>query len=123
MYCFRHVIAGNAGKIGVAVVTTACRPGVPNLPPAVDTALSQIAFWMMEEGMENLGSLVVQGNVPCIRCGRGDACPVSGLKMVFGPQATVESVGVSTFEEDETLLATAKELGEKIRAAVLKKEA
>ena len=119
MYCHRHRVGGNSGKVGVSVITTACRPGAPDLPAAAETAASQIAFWMREEGMENLGSMVVHGNVPCIRCGRGDACPMSGVKMLFGPEATVESVGVNTFEEDQSLLQTAKELGEKVRRAVL----
>jgi len=119
MYCFRHMTGGNAGKVGVSVITTACRPGAANLPPAAETATSQIAFWMMEEGIKDLGSMVVEGNVPCIRCGRGDSCPASGIKMIHGPAATVESVGVQTFEENEALLQRAKELGEKIRAAVL----
>ncbi len=121
MYCSRHIIGGNVGKLGVAVVTTACRPGVPNLPPASETALGQLGLWMMMEGMENLGSLVVEGNVPCIRCGHGDACELSGLKVIHGLEATVESVGVRAFEQDEAALATAKELGEKLRTAVLNK--
>jgi len=119
MYCHRHRFGGNSGKVGVSVVTTACTPGAPNLPAAAETAVSQIAFWMMAEGMENLGSMVVYGNVPCIRCGRGDACPTSGIRMLFGPEATVASAGVNTFEEDQSLLEKAKELGEKIRRAVL----
>jgi multimeric flavodoxin WrbA len=121
MYCHRHQYGGSSGKVGVSVITTACTPGAPNLPAAAETAAAQIAFWMMEEGMENLGSMVVLGNVPCIRCGRGDACPLSGVRMLFGPQATVASVGVKTFEEDRLLLERAKELGEKIRRAVLSK--
>ncbi len=120
MYCLRHRAGGNQGKAGVSVITTACPPGVENLPPAAETAASQIAFWMMEEGMENLGSMVVLGNVPCIRCGYGDTCPVSGIKMIHGPDATVESVGVKTFEQDEALGQYARELGEKLRAAVLR---
>jgi hypothetical protein len=44
---------------------------------------------------------------------------MSGIKMIFGPEATVESAGVNTFEEQQALLETAKELGEKIRRALL----
>ena len=73
---------------------------------------------MMEEGITNLGSLVVLGNVPCIRCGYGDECKVSGIKMIHGPEATVGSVGVHAFEDDESLMATPRELGGKIRRAV-----
>jgi multimeric flavodoxin WrbA len=119
MYCHRHRYGRNSGKVGVSVITTACAPGMANLPAAAETAAAQVAFWMMEEGMENLGSMIVHGNVPCIRCGRGDACPMSGIQMLFGPEATVESVGVNTFEENPSLLRQARELGEKIRRAVL----
>ncbi len=122
MYCFRHRIGGNAGKAGVSVITTACEPGAPGLPPASETATSQISFWMTVEGIRNLGTMVLLGNVPCIRCGRGDDCALSGVKMIGGGEATVESIGVNTFEEDESLLANAKQLGEKIRQAVLDAE-
>ncbi|NLY01477.1 MAG: flavodoxin family protein [Rhodopirellula sp.] len=118
MYCFRHQIAGNAGKVGASVITTACPPGDPNLPAAAETARTQIRYWMMEEGMTDLGSLIVQGNVPCIRCGHGDDCSVSGIRMLYGPEATVASVGVKTFEDDGWLATAAKALGEKIRQAV-----
>ncbi len=120
MYCHRHRVGENAGKLGVSVITSACPPDAQGLPPAAQTAASQIGFWMMEEGMTDLGSMVVLGNVPCIRCGFGDECPMSGIKMLHGPEATVASVGVRTLESDEHLLRTAKELGEKIRRAVLR---
>jgi hypothetical protein len=73
---------------------------------------------MMEEGMVNLGSLIILGNVPCIRCGHGDDCEMSGIKMLAGPDATVESVGVSTFEADAALVQKAEKLARKIRDAV-----
>lgn len=119
MYCFRHRIGENARKFGVSVITTAIPPGAENLPPAAETAASQIAYWMMEEGITNLGSMVVMGNVPCVRCGHGDDCSLSGIKMIHGPDATVESVGICGFESDTSLFDRAKELGEKIRDAVL----
>ena len=119
MYCHRHRIGGNARKFGVAVITTACPPGVQGMPPAAETATSQIGFWMMEEGMTNLGTMVIQGNAPCIRCGYGDDCSFSGIKMVFGPEASVASVGVKTFEEDSALASAATELAAKLREAVI----
>ena len=121
MYCLRHRTMGNAGKVGAAVITSACPPGAENLPPAAETAASQIAFWMMEEGMENLGTLILSGNVPCVRCGFGDSCEASGIKMIHGADATVESVGISSLENDASQMQAAKELGEKIREAVLAK--
>lgn len=118
MFCFRHRTGGSRGKLGVAVVTTACPPGAKDVPPAAATALSQIGFWMAEEGIVNLGAMVLEGNLPCIRCGRGDWCEVSGIKMIHGPDATVASVGVHTFDEDDAMLARAAELGQAIRKAV-----
>jgi hypothetical protein len=119
MYCHRHRVGGNAGKAGVAVITTACPPRIPGLPPAAETATSQIACWMMEEGIANLGTLVIQGNVPCIRCGYGDDCAVSGLKMLFGPDASVASVGVHTFEDDPDLATAAREMAARLRRSVV----
>ena len=43
MYCLRHRIGGSAGKYGMSVITTACTPGAEGLPPAAETAASQIA--------------------------------------------------------------------------------
>ena len=119
MYCLRHQTGLNRGKIGASVITTACPPDVPGMPPAAQTATSQIAFWMMEEGMVNLGHIVILGNVPCIKCGHGDDCPMSGVKMLHGPDATVASLGVRTFEGDQALMQSAQEVGRKIREAVL----
>ena len=118
MYCLRHKEGLNRGKIGAAVITTACSPEMSQMPPASQTATSQIAFWMMEEGMTNLGAMVLLGNLPCIRCGHGDNCQMSGVKMLHGPAATVESVGVRTFDADAQMVHHADELGRQIREAV-----
>jgi len=118
MYCLRHQQGFNRGKIGAAVITTACPPDLPQMPPAAQTAASQIAFWMLEEGITNLGTLTLIGNVPCIRCGHGDACDMSGVKMVFGPETTVQSLGVRHFSDDSALSDAATELARQIHHAV-----
>jgi multimeric flavodoxin WrbA len=119
MYCLRHQTGLNRGKIGASVITTACPPEVPGMPPAYETANTQIGIWMMEEGMNNLGSMVVLGNVPCIKCGYGDQCEMSGIKMLGGAEATVASFGVHRFEASDALQQNARELGKKVREAVL----
>ncbi len=118
MYCLRHQTGLNKGKVGAAVITTACPPEVPGMPPASQTATTQIGMWMMEEGMVNAGSMVILGNVPCIRCGHGDQCEFSGVKMLHGPDATVASLGVRQFEDKDALVQNARDLGLKIRAAL-----
>ena len=119
MYCLRHQTGLNRGKVGAAVITAACPPENPNLPPAAKIATSQVEFWMMEEGMVNVGTMVVLGNVPCIRCGHGDDCPMTGVTMLHGPNATVEAIGVNRFEDSPVPGQRAAELAARIRQAVL----
>jgi multimeric flavodoxin WrbA len=118
MYCLRHEAGLNRGKIGAAVITTACPPDAPGMPPAAQTATTQLAIWMMEEGITNLGAMVLLGNLPCIRCGHGDRCEMSGVKMLHGPTATVSSLGVRQFDANAEMLQNAEALGQKIRTAV-----
>lgn len=119
MYCLRHKTGLNRGKPGVSVVTSAYPVGAQGLPPAAHTAQSQIGFWMTEEQMVDLGSMVVLGNMPCIRCGFGDDCELSGVRMIGGADATVASVGVKSLESDCSLIEVAMELGARLREAVL----
>ncbi len=119
MYCLRHLKGYNRGKHGALVLTTACEPGKEGLPPAAEIATSQVAYWMMEEGMHFVGHMVVTGNVPCIKCGFGDTCDMSAIKMLHGADATVADVGVQRIEEDRDNLNRARELGQHLRESVL----
>lgn len=69
----------------------------------------------MEEGMEFQGAVKILGNIPCLTCGHGDQCDTAGLKMIFGPQATVDSVGLNRFEEQPQTVEKTRKLGAKIR--------
>ena len=89
------------------------------MPPASQTATTQLAIWMMEEGMVNLGAMVLLGNVPCIRCGHGDSCAISGVKMLHGPEGRRWPRRVRTFGAQQAMLQSARDLGEKSCAAVL----
>lgn len=79
---------------------------------------SEFQFFMMEEGMNFVGSVAIQGNVPCVRCGNGDSCKMSGINMLYGADATVDSVGIKQFEEQPGGVAAARDLGRKIREAL-----
>ncbi|NCO32286.1 MAG: NADPH-dependent FMN reductase [Armatimonadetes bacterium CG2_30_59_28] len=118
LYPLRHQHGYMAGKPGGAVITSAVPPGCASLPPAADMGVNAIQFYMMEEGMNFLGAVKVAGNVPCIRCGHGDQCTMSGITMLYGADATVESVGVSSFEHQPEAIATAEELGRQIAGAL-----
>ncbi len=49
----------------------------------------------------------------------GETCEkMSAFKMLSGPDATVESVGIHVFENQPDAINSAKELGRKIKAAL-----
>lgn len=114
LYPLRHRKGYMQGKPGGVIVTSAIPHGHDGLPPAAEMGIKAVQFYMMEEGMDFMGAVISRGNVPCISCGFGDACDVSGLKMIFGPEATVDSVGVHRVEDQPEALAAARELGEHI---------
>jgi len=114
LYPLRHIHGYMAGKPGGAIITCAVPSGSEMLPPACDFGVNAIKFYMMEEGMEFVGEVRIMGNVPCIKCGHGDECKMSGVKMLYGPDATVASVGVGTFEEQPESVAAAIKLGKGI---------
>ena len=76
--------------------------------------LNAIQHFMMEEGMDFVGAVKIYGNVPCIRCGQTNTCGRDDMKMLYGGDATIESVGVQLFEEQQKALESAKSLGQKI---------
>ena len=118
LYPLRHQHGYMAGKPGGAVITSCIHGENEALPPAGQMGVNAIQFYMMEEGMNFLGAVKIEGNVPCIKCGRGDECKMSGITMLYGPEATVESVGVNRFEEQPIAVTAAEELGRKIAGAL-----
>lgn len=119
LYPLRHIHGFMAGKPGGAIVTCAVPDKNKMLPPAGDMGVNAIMFYMMEEGMNFVGAVRILGNVPCIKCGSGNECKMSGVKMMFGADATVESVGVKKFEEQPDALEAARDLGRKIAQALV----
>jgi len=114
LYPLRHKHGFMQGKPGIAVTTCAIPADCVGMPPACDNGVNDISFYMMEEGMNFLGSLKIQGNVPCIRCGYGDECPMSGITMIFGKSANVDSVGINAFEDQMDTTAEARLIGKKL---------
>ncbi|MBP2029643.1 multimeric flavodoxin WrbA [Methanohalophilus levihalophilus] len=114
LYPLRHNHGFMRGKPGGIIMTCAVPEGIEMLPPACENGINAVAYYMMEEGMNLIGSVNVLGNVPCIRCGHGDECDMSAIKMLYGPDATVESAGVNTFEDQPDAVQSAKEMGEAI---------
>ena len=118
LYPLRHKKGLMQGKPGGAIITCAIPEDCEGLPRACDNGVQAVQAYMMEEGMDFLGSVTIRGNLPCLACGYGDECPTSGVKMIFGPEATLDSVGLSRFEDQERPYREARELGEKMRKAL-----
>lgn len=120
LYPLRHNHGFMANKPGAAVITSCVPEDNNQLPPAAEMGVNSLVFYMMEEGMQFVGALKLQGNVPCLRCGHGDSCTMTGLKMLYGPMASVDSVGIKQFEEQPLQREGAGELGRKLAEALAK---
>ncbi len=118
LYALRHRHGLMAGKPGAAIITSAIPPGHEGMPPAGELGLGAIQSYMMEEGMNFVGGVNVTGNVPCVQCGDDGQCSVSGLKMIFGPEATIAQVGINSLEDSPETIAALEKLGKDIGAAV-----
>ncbi|MDH3394089.1 MAG: flavodoxin family protein [Desulfobulbaceae bacterium] len=116
LYPLRHRHGLMAGKPGAAVVTCAIPPNRPELPAACDNGIRAIQDFMTEEGMIFAGGVSVPGNVPCVKCGDSGQCQQSGLKMIHGPDATMESIGINSVEDNLELVASLQQLGKDVRA-------
>jgi multimeric flavodoxin WrbA len=118
LYPLRHVHGFMAGKPGAAVITSCIPEDNDMLPPACQMGINAIQFYMMEEGMNFVGAVKIQGNVPCLKCSQAKVCKVSGITMLYGPGATADSVGIKAFEEQPITVEAAAALGRKIAKAL-----
>ena len=118
LYPLRHSKGYMRGKPGGAIVTHAIPEESETLPPAAEMCVNAVMFYMMEEGMNFLGAVKVLGNVPCLRCGFGDECEMSAVKMMFGPDATVDSSPVNCVEKLPGKIEAVEDLGRHIGEAL-----
>ena len=118
LYPLRHTHGFLADKPGGAVITYAVPKDNEKLPPACQMGVNAIQFAMMEEGMNFIGAVTIQGNVPCVKCVLANECKMSGITMLYGPDATADSVGIKLFEEQPVTVEATRELGCKIAEAL-----
>ncbi|MFP4654582.1 MAG: flavodoxin family protein [Methanohalobium sp.] len=122
LYLLRHKCGFMQGKPGGEVITCAVPSSCEMLPPSCDNGVNAVMYYMMEEGMNFVGSAKILGNLPCIKCGYGDECDLTGIKMMYGTDATVESVGVNRFGDQPEAVEAAKTLGQRIAEALKPKK-
>lgn len=118
LYPLRHNHGLLRGKPGVAVVTSAVPCEMQQSMPALEMGVNAIKFFMLEEGMNYLGAVECLGNVPCVKCENNTECKMSGIKMIHGEEATPESVGINTFEDQYEVIERAVGLGAQVAMAL-----
>ena len=112
-WSFRHVNNLLRGKLCATILT-----GL--MPEALTQVNHSLAAEIRDyERMELVGQLTVQGNVPCLTCGEGDTCEMSGLKMLYGPDAKTTDYGYARVEDQQDVWQSAAHIGRLIRERLL----
>ncbi len=111
-WSLRHVNNLLGGKLCATVLTCL-------LPDAMKSVNQSLASELRNyEHMDLIGQLTVQGNIPCITCGKGDECEMSGLKML-GPDARTSAYGYTRVEDQkeewEKAIRIGRLIGERLR--------
>ena len=104
-WSLRHVNNLLRGKLCATILT-----GL--MPDVLDNVNQSMASELKEyERMDLIGQLTVQGNVPCLTCGEGDECEMSGLKVLYGPDAKTSDYGYSRVEDQKEVWEEAIQIG------------
>ena len=114
-WSFRHLNNLLKGKLCATVLTGLDPKGLDAINLALATEIRDY------ERMELVGQLSIQGNLPCLTCGQGDDCEMSGVQMLYGPDARTSEIGYNRVEDQEMVWAEAARLGGLIGERLQKK--
>lgn len=70
-----------------------------------------IAHELQMEKMNLLGQVQIRGNVPCLTCGHGDECVMSGVRGALGPGGKAGADKCVRVEDQEDVLDEIQSLG------------
>ncbi len=113
-WSLRHVTNLLGGKLCATVLTYVS-------PDAADIVSQSLATQLRDmERMELIGQLKIMGNIPCLTCGEGDECEMSGLKKRYGPDAKSSDYPYSRVEDQkevwEEAMRIGRLIGQRVRA-------
>ena len=114
-WSFRHLNNLLKGKLCATVLTGLDPRGLDAINLALATEIRDY------ERMELVGQLSIQGNLPCLTCGQGDDCEMSGVQFLYGPDARTSEIGYNRVEDQEMVWAEAARLGGLIGERLQKK--
>jgi hypothetical protein len=70
------------------------------------------------EKMNLLGTIKIPGNVPCLVCGHGNTCEMSGAKQLYGKKVTFSNKLCVAVEDRPEVSKQIEQMGQKINAAI-----
>ena len=109
LWSMRHVKNLNEGKQIVIIVT-----GL--IPPISKQVSNSIALEMRMENMEVIDTILIKGNVPCLTCGRGSECKMSGVPMLFGKGTKASTDLCIRVEDQSDVQKKIRRVGEMLKA-------
>ncbi|MHC4329869.1 MAG: flavodoxin family protein [Planctomycetota bacterium] len=113
-WSLRHVTNLLKGKLCVTVLTYLSPDAAENVKQALAIQLRDM------ERMELVGQVMVKGNIPCLTCGVGDECEMSGLRKRYGPDARSSDHPYVRVEDQkevwEEAMRIGRLIGERVRA-------
>ena len=112
LWSMRHVTNLSRGKLMVTIVT-----GL--MEPIRDQVSQALAMEIMLEQMELVGQLKVDGNVPCLTCGQGDVCEMSGARVLFPEDKISAKLCVKVEDQTEVweeALQLGRTLGQRLKS-------
>jgi multimeric flavodoxin WrbA len=104
-WSLRHVSNLLGGKLCATVLTYLS-------PDAAENTNQVLAIQLKEmERMELVGQVMIRGNIPCLTCGEGDECEMSGIKKRYGPDARSADYPYTRVEDQKEVWEKAMRIG------------
>ena len=104
-WSLRHVTNLLRGKLCATVLTYLS-------PEAADSVKRSLAVQLRDmERMELVGQMMIEGNIPCLTCGTGDDCEMSGLRKRYGPDARSADYPYVRVEDQKEVWEEAMRIG------------
>ncbi len=104
-WSLRHVNNLLRGKLCATVLTYLSPDAAENVKQALAIQLKEM------ERMELVGQVMVKGNIPCLTCGVGDDCEMSGLRKRYGPDARSADYPYVRVEDQKEVWEEAMRIG------------
>jgi hypothetical protein len=104
-WSLRHVSNLLRGKLCATVLTYLTQDAADSVNRSLAKQLRAMAR------MELIGQVMIKGNLPCLTCGVGDECEMSGIKRRYGPDARSSDYPYSRIEDQNQVWEQAMRIG------------